>query len=845
MSALATRLPNTALALDAFALRAAQAASARIAPVWPLDKTVAVNPWWHWRDTPMSQVAARLASLRAVRLLMPKAYYRRQFPEPISTEQLILAARELGVAASPQALVDYLNEPEHLPQWKNLSDWLDEQPAQATKMPWRDEITQQISQSCGLFYSYPERHPKPLEAPGSFYSFWRDIIQQDAGLAILMEAPELHGFFLSLPESPAAVISHMYSELQQQGVIDEAGFEKYCLALLLDINGWAAVFARSAQQGATDAQGLNCLGDLLAVRLAWEWALWWWLAQPAQQNIAVRAQFIEQFQQAMLREAVCHQRQQYLWVWQRALELSQQAQFAQQLTRVEPLTPTMVQASASLAPALQAVFCIDVRSEPMRRALESVSPDIQTLGFAGFFGLPIAYQPMATPLQRPQLPALLQPALSARPVLQAGCQQRQLKPLLGKRAKANTGAQAAASFGWVEAKGIVDGLRLLAQSFGYQHDANPLNQFANISGWELWRAGEPLSPPEIANLLAGVLRHMGLTQGFAPRVLLVAHGSCTANNPLAAGLDCGACGGQSGEVNVRVLAYFLNLAPVREALAAQGIHIPAATRFVPCLHNTTNDDIEWFAAPDEPAQAAEETWQRWLQAASERARAQRAGAMAISATTPDARARAFAERTRDWAQLRPEWGLANNAAFIVAPRAATRGLNLGGRAFLHDYHWQADKDFATLELIITAPMVVTQWINLQYYASMTDNLHYGSGNKLLHNVVGGNLGVFEGNGGDLRIGLPLQSLHDGKDWRHQPVRLNVYLAAPRQAIAAIIQRHPDIAALINNDWLYLFQWDREQRSISRYYRGQWHALPRHEYPAPTLTSTLTSVRGSL
>ncbi len=63
---------------------------------------------------------------------------------------------------------------------------------------------------------------------------------------------------------------------------------------------------------------------------------------------------------------------------------------------------------------------------------------------------------------------------------------------------------------------------------------------------------------------------------------------------------------------------------------------------------------------------------------------------------------------------------------------------------------------------MTAPMVVTNWINLQYHASTVDNRRYGSGNKVLHNVVGGRLGVFEGNGGDLRIGLPLQSLHDGQ-----------------------------------------------------------------------------------
>ena len=55
-------------------------------------------------------------------------------------------------------------------------------------------------------------------------------------------------------------------------------------------------------------------------------------------------------------------------------------------------------------------------------------------------------------------------------------------------------------------------------------------------------------------------------------------------------------------------------------------------------------------------------------------------------------------------------------------------------------------------------MLVMHWINWQYHASTCDPVRLGSGNKVLHNVVGGDLGVFEGNGGDLRIGLSRQSL---------------------------------------------------------------------------------------
>lgn len=806
-----TALPQPLDSSHCIAINAARRAADRIAPVWPLDKSVAVNPWWHWRKRPIAQVAAHLRSLKDIRLLMPKAYYRRNWQNTILPEHLFQSAAELEVNLPLSNLVDYLDEEDRVPLWRNLSDWCDNQPAQACKMPWGEEIIQQMSQSCGLFFSYPDR----ADESADFYTFWHELVRQDAGITILMGEPDLQQFLHALPATPDAVISGFYGELQTHIALDESEFEAYCLALILDINGWASVFAQRQWLQAASESGAAGTTALLAVRMAWEWAIWRLLDKRGESGQIIQQRFTEQFHQNSVREAHCHESQAIAWVWQRALELSAQQPLQAQLLSAKP--------ASIQPPLLQAVFCIDVRSEPMRRALESISPDIQTLGFAGFFGLGISYDPHGLGLQRPQLPALLTPSLCARPILQRKPQR--LAPFWRADATSKASSQASANFGWVEAKGLLDGIGLLRQSFGRGHASNPQERFDHIDGWELWAEDKPLGTEQIAPLLAGVLQHMGLRDNFAERILLVAHASCTANNALAAGLDCGACGGQSGQVNVRVLAYFLNLASVREALSALGIQIPESSRFVPCLHNTTSDDIEWFQCPSASPNKDPEAWQGWLTQAGDVARAARAPAMAIESKTTTQRHDAFTQLTHDWAQLRPEWGLANNAAFVVAPRQATRSLNLNGRAFLHDYQSQTDTDFATLELIITAPMVVTHWINFQYNASMTDTQRYGSGNKLLHNVVGGNLGVFEGNGGDLRIGLPLQSLHDGKDWRHQPVRLSVYLAAPQQAIAAIIARHPDIAALINNDWLYLYQWDFHKQSICRYYREQWHVLP--------------------
>jgi len=104
-------------------------------------------------------------------------------------------------------------------------------------------------------------------------------------------------------------------------------------------------------------------------------------------------------------------------------------------------------------------------------------------------------------------------------------------------------------------------------------------------------------------------------------------------------------------------------------------------------------------------------------------------------------------------------------------------------------------------------MVVANWINMQYFASVVDSRHFGSGNKLLHNVVGGRIGVFEGNGGDLRIGLPLQSVHDGQSWAHTPLRLQVYIEAPRAALDAVIAQHTLVRHLIEHRWVHLYRLD--------------------------------------
>jgi uncharacterized protein YbcC (UPF0753/DUF2309 family) len=245
---------------------------------------------------------------------------------------------------------------------------------------------------------------------------------------------------------------------------------------------------------------------------------------------------------------------------------------------------------------------------------------------------------------------------------------------------------------------------------------------------------------------------------------------------------------------------------------AEGLSIPADTVFMAGLHDTVTDDVSLFvdAVVDGHADDIDQA-RKWLGQAGRIARAERAPRL------PGAKNDTIARRAADWAEVRPEWGLAGCAAFVAAPRNVTAKSNLQGRAFLHSYDWHADKGFGTLELILTAPVVVASWISLQYYGSAVAPEVFGGGNKLIHNVVGG-VGVVEGNGGILRAGLPWQAVSDGERLAHEPLRLSVMVQAPTAAIADVLRRHDGVRDLFDNGWLHLFALD-EGRVVARYRPG--------------------------
>ncbi len=604
-------------------------------------------------------------------------------------------------------------------------------------------------------------------------------------------------------------------------------------------------------------------------------------------------------------------------VWLEALEAGYRRSLLARLHRGPP-------APRAKRPFAQLLFCIDVRSERIRRQLETIG-DYQTYGIAGFFGVPVSFIALGKGSEDHLCPVVVTPK---NLVLEVSTGAEKLDPdlyssaehllddlkhsvlspyftveaigllfgfdMVGKtiapraynrwrhkietdkpstrllvdkltREQADSFVRALQrviiveaihkEFG-IERESITDamirelreaamenhaGQTHFARDFALsesaesrfistlQNDYRINRSFAQMQLERLGRIGFSLD--EQTYFVSQALRSIGLTEQFSRFVILTGHGSHSHNNPYESALDCGACGGSHGLVSARVLAHMANKPAVRRRIRAQGIHIPDDAWFLPAFHNTTSDRIQLHDLDLLPASHLVylERLRNGLHAAKRRSAAERVPTLlpeGVPGPDPIRAARIAERNTVDWAQVRPEWGLARNAGFIIGRRHLTEASDLEGRAFLHSYDYQLDPRGRLLESILTGPLVVAQWINMEHYFSAVDNERYGSGSKAYHNVAC-RLGVITGNLSDLRTGLPSQTvLQDGRPY-HDPVRLLTLIEAPFEHARAAIDGVPKVRSLVVNGWILVMILDPGTDRLYRFVEGEWReeALP--------------------
>lgn len=800
----------------------------KIAPLWPLENFVAVNSFLGHTHKKFDQTAYELAAAGGIQMTLPPSFYLNKLKEgKIKNKDLATVLSKRNHKADVNIFLDSLtcqnDEIETLATIACVTDMA----SQDTGKDWSRFVTTRISVWAASYFDKGQAIWSTANQNESLFLNWKTETEIDR----TAELSGLNGFRKLVKEIPNHPLKAIQVCLEKLGVPSQ-GIDLYLHRILLRVGGWSAYAAQLDWQSELNGGSDGKLIEFLAVLICWEACLLESLNNEKLKQKWNEAKEVWSLPQV---QTTLNKQLEEKLILQEAFDLSAQRNLAYKF-EVKPA----VENASKQRPRAQAIFCIDVRSEVYRRNLEQADDTIETLGFAGFFAFPIKYVPIGHQGGEANCPVLLPTGPTIMEQMPDSDQQQ--KALSGRifnrqmqQVWKSFKSGAVTCFSFVSPMGLSYLPKLFTDSFGITRpvadpnrvgmsDSVMRNKSISLATGSFKSETTGIPVKEQISMAKNALKAMSLADDFAKFVMIVGHGSTTVNNPHATGYDCGACGGHTGEANARVVATVLNNPEVREGLKKENIQIPSDTIFLACLHDTTTDDVQIYNEHEVPLEKANELkdLKNSLSLAGQKTRAERA--LRLSTQGKSNIDKVILMKSKDWSETRPEWGLAGCSSFVVAPRSRTKGIDFEGKSFLHSYDWKKDRGFSVLELIMTAPMVVTSWINLQYYGSTVDNKNFGSGNKTLHNVTAG-LGVIEGYSGDLRVGLPMQSIHDGANYQHEPLKLSVIIEAPVEAMNMILEKHPSVKDLCDNGWLQLMALDDDGKVSHRYTQDlRWERL---------------------
>ena len=373
--------------------------------MWPLKHFVAVNPFFGLRDQGFQDASDTLARVAGSTLYMPRDYYREQRARGCITDADLAAAiaRE-GSRLSPAEVDRALAASAPRPKMgmAPVSEVLE----RVEGGLWTSFVTERISLHCAAYFDLGQAMVQMPWREQTLYESWLRAAAIDRSPA-MMGLRNFRTEVARLPREPRAAIGRALVELE----IPDPAVERYLHASLLSIGGWAAWARYRRWQAELEGARDDAIVDLLAIRLMWDVLLF-----REKRSAALAARWHEMLA-ASMRPPSAKRRA--------AAEIDRillgAAEVGFQRGLVEQLgAPPAVDPATSTRPALQAAFCIDVRSEVMRRSLETVAPGVQTLGFAGFFGIFIEYVPLGADQGRSHVPVIFNPAYAIHEQVDAG-----------------------------------------------------------------------------------------------------------------------------------------------------------------------------------------------------------------------------------------------------------------------------------------------------------------------------------------------------------------------------------------------------------------------------------------
>ncbi len=513
--------------------------------------------------------------------------------------------------------------------------------------------------------------------------------------------------------------------------------------------------------------------------------------------------------------------------------------------------------------SFQVVTCIDDREESFRRHVEELDENAETFGAAGFFNVPMYFRGAADAHFIPLCPIIMVPKNYVEEVgplstKQAESRRAQTRMLLGKASQSFHMSSRSLFSGVLTAfLGSLNAFPLVARVLFPRLTSQIRNRVGTLvrpavatqltlergSDSEATDKGvEGFTLVEMANMIERVTGDLGIQNRFAPLVLVFGHGSSSLNNPHESAYNCGACGGGKGGPNARAVAQMANDPRVRAILKDRGLIIPDTTLFVGGFHNTCDDSTVYYdidrIPPNQTAKflvAREIIEKARRRNAHERARR----FYSLEMTCNDEEALRHVERrSQDLAQVRPEYNHATNAACFVGRRGRTRGLFMDRRCFLTSYDPTTDDATHSILLrIMQAVIRVCGGISLEYYFSTVDNVGYGCGTKLPHNITS-LIGVMEGATSDLRTGLSQQMVEI-----HEPVRILYIVETKLESILSIMERNPLIDTYIRNHWVQIAVLDPHSNEIHLYQGDRFEPYEPGPKALPTVGSSIEWYRG--